>query len=106
MATHYFHCTDGADLIADRDGREITGCWDLARSARDAADTVMRAVPSYGAWEAWAVHVYDAQGQVAIVPFLPSPAEAAIFSRDMDEPEPASLGPIRCPEPKAVCARL
>jgi hypothetical protein len=71
MTIHYFHCTDGVDLIVDREGRDISGPRELAFSAKAAAEAVMQAVPSYEEWEAWAVYVYNERGQVAIVPFLP-----------------------------------
>ena len=71
MTIHYFHCTDGVDLIVDREGRDISGPRELACSAKAAAEVVMQAVPSYEEWEAWAVYVYNERGQVAIVPFLP-----------------------------------
>lgn len=69
MALHYFHCTDGVDLVLDRQGREARGREDLKARARAVAEEIMRAVPSYDAWERWDVHVYDSRGQVAIVPF-------------------------------------
>ena len=71
MALHYFHCTDGADLIVDRHGRETAGPGDLRRRAGSVAAEVMAAVPAYDEWENWSVHVYDERGQVAIVPFPP-----------------------------------
>lgn len=68
MAVHYFHCTDGRDLILDREGRP-TGGQDLLGRARTVADEIKRAVPAYREWNDWAVHVYDTLGEVAIVPF-------------------------------------
>lgn len=69
MALHYFHCTDGVDLVLDRQGREASGLRDVHGRARAVAADIMQAVPSYDEWETWAVHVYDERGQVAIVPF-------------------------------------
>lgn len=77
MAVHYFHCTDGRDLIIDRAGRPALGGGDLVGRARGVADEIKRAVPAYSEWQDWAVHVYDDLGQVAIVPFEPEPAAAA-----------------------------
>lgn len=69
MAVHYFHCTDGIDLIVDRTGRDASPSADLIGRARAVADEIRRAVPAYREWEDWAVHVYDERGEVAIVPF-------------------------------------
>lgn len=70
MAIHYFHCTDGTDLIVDRSGSDARGVREVRQRARDAADEIMRAVPGYHEWQDWAVHVYDARGEVEIMPFL------------------------------------
>ena len=69
VALHYFHCTDGADLIVDRTGRETGSPSQLGGLARAVADEIMAAVPAHGEWTDWAVHVYDERGEVAIVPF-------------------------------------
>lgn len=69
MAVHYFHCTDGVDLIVDRAGREAASPAGLCALARDVAREIMSAVPAYDEWGDWAVHVYDDRGEVAIVPF-------------------------------------
>ncbi len=75
MAVHYFHCTDGVDLIVDRDGLEADAGPALRGRARAVAAEIMRALPDYDAWQTWAVHVYDARGQVEIVPFEPDTSE-------------------------------
>lgn len=77
VSVHYFHCTDGADLIVDREGRDDGG--EFIGRAREVAGEIMRAVPAFHEWSEWAVHVYDARGEVAIVPF----GEAAA---DLDDP--------------------
>lgn len=69
MTIHYFHCTDGVDLILDRQGRETSAYRDMQARARIVAGEIMGAVPSYTEWGNWAVHVYDAHGQVEIIPF-------------------------------------
>jgi hypothetical protein len=69
MSIHYFHCTDGVDLIVDRRGRDTRAKRDTRVQARSVAADIMRALPAYDEWSAWAVHVYDARGQVEIVPF-------------------------------------
>ena len=69
MAIHYFHCTDGVDLIVDQSGREACSLAELRGRARMVADEIKRAVPSFHEWQDWAVHVYDDRGEVDIVPF-------------------------------------
>ena len=69
MAVHYFHCTDGIDLIIDRRGRDAANFIELRRKAEEVASEVMRAVPTYHDWEDWAVHIYDERGAIEIVPF-------------------------------------
>lgn len=69
MAIHYFHCTDGVDLIVDRRGRDAREAGEVHDKARAVADEIMRAVPSYAEWDHWAVHVYDERGEIEIVSF-------------------------------------
>lgn len=69
MAIHYFHCTDGVDLVLDRAGRDTVGASALGPEAASVADDLMRELPGYEDWERWAVHIYDASGEVEIVPF-------------------------------------
>lgn len=69
MAIHYFHCTDGVDLIVDRRGRDARETGEVRDRAREVAGEIMRAVPSYREWDDWAVHVYDHRGEVEIVSF-------------------------------------
>jgi len=69
MAIHYFHCTDGFDLILDRNGRETRAVQDAIAEAHEVAGEIMRAVPSYGEWDNWAVHIYDEAGPLEVVPF-------------------------------------
>lgn len=82
MAIHYFHCTDGVDLIVDRRGRDAREMGEVRDRARAVAHEIMRAVPSYQEWDHWAVHVYDERGEVEIVSFTagsedpPSPLDA------------------------------
>ena len=70
MAIHYFHCTDGVDLILDRSGCESRAIGDAIEKAREVAGRIMGAVPSYSEWDSWAVHVYDETGPLEVVPFL------------------------------------
>jgi hypothetical protein len=77
MAIHYFHCTDGVDLIVDRSGREAGRIEEVIGRARAVAGEVMRAVPAYREWQDWAVHVYDERGEVEIVSFVDEGAREA-----------------------------
>ena len=77
MAIHYFHCTDGVDLIFDRDGRETRAFADTLETAREVAGELMHAVPSYCEWDNWAVHVYDTSGPLEVVPFTDAASAAA-----------------------------
>ena len=81
MAVHYFHCTDGVDLIVDRRGRDAKGPADIIVGARTVADEVMRAVPAYDEWQNWSVHVYDERGEIEIVPFRSGYARAGLAER-------------------------
>ena len=76
MAIHYFHCTDGIDLILDRHGRETEAFGDAICTAREIAAEMMQAVPSYRDWDDWAVHIYDNAGPLEVVPFA-RPTRAA-----------------------------
>ena len=69
MPTYFFHCTDGADLILDRTGREV-GDFELDSTAIAVAEEASFRLPASFDWSGWVVSVYDADGrQVAVVPF-------------------------------------
>jgi hypothetical protein len=69
MAIHYFHCTDGIDMVIDETGREISSSAEMASHARTVAIALMRAVPAYDEWWNWSVHAYDEMGAVEIFDF-------------------------------------
>jgi hypothetical protein len=69
MAIHYFHCTNGIDMVIDGTGRDVATGDEMPMQARAVAAELMRAVPGYHEWWNWSVHVYDAFGAVAIVDF-------------------------------------
>ena len=77
MAIHYFHCTDGIDLIIDGSGQEISGADEMSSQARAVALGLMQAVPAYDEWWNWSVHVYDDMGTVAIFEFPADRRQAA-----------------------------
>jgi hypothetical protein len=74
MTLHYFHCTDGVDLILDRRGKRVRP-QRISRTAADIAGSLMSELPETTDWSGWLVNVYDSAGSVvAIVPFVESPA--------------------------------
>ena len=77
MAIHYFHCTDGIDMVIDGAGREISGSGEMSAHARAVAHGLMQAVPAYDEWWNWSVHVYDKVGAVAIFEFPADRRQAA-----------------------------
>ena len=69
VSKFFFHCSDGVDLVLDREGSEIEAS-DVLWSAVRAAARLMRALPSYDDWSAWTVSVHDERGSlVETVPF-------------------------------------
>ena len=83
MPRHYFHCTDGRDLVLDTRGVALRGSATALQvaCARHAADVLQAATPGLEDWSGWQVCVVDEAGfQVAVVPFEGEPvilAEAA-----------------------------
>ena len=77
MAIHYFHCTNGIDMVIDETGRETSGSAEMSSHAWAVAAALMRAVPAYDEWWNWSVHVYDEIGAVEIFNFPTSRREAA-----------------------------
>jgi apolipoprotein N-acyltransferase len=77
MAVHYFHCTNGIDMVIDATGRDISGSAEMSSEARAAAAALMRAVPTYNEWWNWSVHVYDEIGAVDIFDFPSDRRQAA-----------------------------
>ena len=70
MPTHYFHCTDGYDLVLDSEGRSVRSKTDLRRRAGAAAERLMGRLPGHD-WSAWVVSVQDRDGRMAaVIPFL------------------------------------
>lgn len=69
MPRHYFHCTNGVDLVVDRRGRRVHP-QRLERAAAHVAGSLMSGLPYLVDWSDWLVNVYDSDGSVvAIVPF-------------------------------------
>ncbi len=77
MAIHYFHCTDGIDMVIDETGHETSSAAEMSSHARSVAAALMRAVPGYTEWWNWSVHVYDEFGAVDIFDFPGDRRQAA-----------------------------
>jgi hypothetical protein len=90
----YFHCTDGVDMVVDRTGQHVRDLDEVPGRARAVAQRLMRALRDYDEWGNWAVHAYDAFGEVAIIDFPPRlPALRSVqkktHSRKAGSTEPA-----------------
>ena len=72
MPRFYFHCSDGVDLVLDREGVEIEASDVLWLGMRAAERLIRAALPSYDDWPAWTVSVHDERG--SLVETLPFPA--------------------------------
>jgi len=72
MPRFYFHCSDGVDLLLDREGVESEAS-DVLWLGMRAAERLIRALPSYDDWPAWTVSVHDERG--SLVETLPFPAD-------------------------------
>jgi hypothetical protein len=77
MAVHYFHCTNGIDMVIDDRGQEVSSAAEMSSHARSVAAALMRAVPAYDEWWNWSVHVYDEIGAVEIFDFPTDRRQAA-----------------------------
>lgn len=70
MASHYFHSTNGEDVIFDHRGLDLDRLEDLHATAEAIAARLMRSVPGYRDWAGWIVCVYDGEGRcIDEVPF-------------------------------------
>src|SRR3954471_1102111 len=62
MAIHYFHCTDGSDLVLDRHGCDVEDEDEVRRLAARAATKLMQRLPRYKGWTSWLGSVHDEDG--------------------------------------------
>jgi hypothetical protein len=70
MPIHYFHCTDGKNLILDRTGRDTRSQHEVEPVAFQIAGELMTRAPAPLDWSDWLVSVQDDTGSmVAVVPF-------------------------------------
>jgi hypothetical protein len=91
-----FHCSDGLDLVVDREGIEVQGS-DVLWWALRAAARLMNALPSYDEWSAWTVAVHNERGSlVETVPF-PTHGQGSLCPEEgtdrWPQPPPANLHP-------------
>jgi hypothetical protein len=94
VARFYFHCSDGFDLILDREGIEVEGS-DVLWWALRAAALLMNTLPSYDGWSAWTVAVHNELGSlVETVPFPTHGHDSLCPEEGTDrwpQPSPANL---------------
>ncbi len=70
MMVHYFHCTNGIDLIIDQRGRRTQTRKDVEPIAFWVAGQLMKTAPGLVDWSDWLVSVQDRRGSmVTVVPF-------------------------------------
>jgi hypothetical protein len=82
MARHYFHLTNGEDLVVDRAGTRTRSKADVWLVARKVSNAVMASAPDYHGWSDWLVCVHDAAGrQVTVIPVLPAAGAAESTGR-------------------------
>jgi hypothetical protein len=77
MAVHYFHCTDGIDIVLDRAGQNIRSKRELQFKAWRAAERIMGAVAGDFDWSDWVVSVQDRKGMMVDVIAFPDRARRA-----------------------------
>jgi hypothetical protein len=71
MAKHYFHLTNGEDLVVDEVGSRTRSKADMWLRARKVSDALMASIPACRRWSDWLVCVHDAAGrQVTVIPVL------------------------------------
>ncbi len=75
MAVHYFHCTNGTDLILDRRGHRMHTPKDVESTAFWVAGQRMKQAPGLVDWSEWLVSVQDRKGSMVVV--VPFPAGQA-----------------------------
>jgi hypothetical protein len=78
MTVHYYHCTDGVDLVLDRVGHRTRSAGELHSRACRVAEELMNAIPPEIDWAHWIVSVHDKQGTlIEAVPFPVASRRAA-----------------------------
>lgn len=75
MPVHYFHCTNGTDLILDRRGRRTRTKEEVEPTAFLVAGQLMKSAPGAANWSEWLVSVQDRKGSMVVV--VPFPAGQA-----------------------------
>jgi hypothetical protein len=75
MPVHYFHCTNGTDIVLDRYGRRTRTKKDVEPLAFLVAGQMMKQAPGLVDWSEWLVTVQDRKGSLVLV--VPFPAGQA-----------------------------
>jgi hypothetical protein len=74
MTVHFFHVTNGQDVLFDRRGKRISNPDRVTEAALAHAQGLMRQLPGYGGWRSWSVLVHNSLGDwIETVPFPPPP---------------------------------
>jgi hypothetical protein len=70
VAVHYYHCTDGKNLILDLTGRRTRSRKHVELLAGRVAGEMMQSMDADVDWSGWLVSVQDNTGSmVTVVPF-------------------------------------
>ena len=98
MSRVFFHCSNGYDLVIDREGIEADES-DILWCSIQAAERLMRSLPHYEEWASWVVAVHDERG--CLIDTVPFPAHA-----DTDEQGWVKWGPSSPPTQMMPSTRL
>ena len=70
VAVHFYHCTDGKNLILDRTGRRTRSENEIDLLACPVAGEMMQSTDAEFDWSGWLVSVQDVTGSmVTVIPF-------------------------------------
>jgi hypothetical protein len=70
MTVHFFHCSDGTDLVLDRAGHRARSRRERLFRAYSVAEKLMQGTPSDIDWSRWVVSVHTSKGEmIEVVPF-------------------------------------
>ena len=78
MSRFYFHCSDGVDLVLDREGVESEAS-DVLWLGMRAAERLITALPSYDDWPTWTVSVHDERGSAQCRFIISAPEQKPMF---------------------------
>jgi hypothetical protein len=100
MPKYHFHCTDGTDLVLDREGRTLNNASDLLWQGLRKAAELMQSLRDYDGWSTWLVSVHAEDG--CLVETIPFPMALKVSDRFEESiiPSCSSATPtFRLPQP-------